>query len=406
MDNEGGAAKAAFRLFKGLRNIGVESRLLVGRKSGEDENVIGSRTKFARGFSIVRSILDSLPLAFYRKRSGMIFSPSLVPDSITKNVSNINPDIVHLHWVAGGFLRIETLKRLRKPLVWTLHDSWAFTGGCHIPFECKRYKNSCGKCPELGSENGQDLSHQVWKRKKRAWKQLSLTVVTPSRWLADCARSSSLFRNMRIEVIPNGLDIDKFKPIGGQAMRELLSLPVNKKMILFGAMSGTADKNKGFHFLVSALQRLTKNGWGEKVELIVFGSSDSKIGSNLGVKTHYMGHLRDEISVAMLYLVSDVFVLPSIQENLPNTIMEALACGTPCVAFDIGGISDLIEHEGTGYLAQPFEIDDLARGIEWILTDNKRYQSLSLNARRKVEKEFDIRRVSRRYMDLYNEILT
>lgn len=404
-DTRGGAARAANRLHKGLQSIGVDSTMLVQSKYGDEPTVIGPLPMLPTGIALMRPLLDSIPLKCYPNRTPFIFSPAILPERLAAKVAALNPEIIHLHWVALGFLKIETLRRFEKPIVWTLHDSWAFTGGCHIPFECMRYRQMCGACPALGSTKENDLSRKIWKRKAKAWKGLNLTVVTPSRWLAECARSSSLFHDVRVEVIPNGLDIQRYKPVDRHVARELLLLPKDKKLILFGAVSSTSDRNKGFHLLLPALKNMADNSWENRAELVVFGATKPVNGPDFGLSTHYLGHFNDKISMNLLYAAVDVFVAPSIQENLPNTVMEALACGTPCVAFNIGGMPDMIEHKKNGYLARPFETDDLARGIEWVLNDDERRKILSLRAREKVEKEFELTLVARWYRKLYEDIL-
>ena len=177
--------------------------------------------------------------------------------------------MINLHWINGGYLKIGTIAKFKKPIVWTLHDMWAFTGGCHYNVDCTNYTTSCGNCPQLHSHKETDLSRWIWKRKARAWQNLNLTIVTPSHWLAKCAASSSLLKNVRIEVIPNGLDTKQYKPIEKSLARSILGLPEDKQLILFGAMSATSDPRKGFNFLQSALQNLSQSGWGEQVELVV-----------------------------------------------------------------------------------------------------------------------------------------
>ena len=405
IDIGGGAARAAYRLHKGVQSVGIDSQMLVQTKYGDDHTVIGPQTKLQKGLAIIKPTLDSLPLQLYPKRNNVIFSPAILPNNIATKVTRLDPDIINLHWVAGGFLKPKTLKHFNKPLIWTLHDMWAFTGGCHYDEECARYRESCGKCPVLVSSNNRDLSRWIWKHKYEAWKDLDFIVVTTSRWLGDCAKASSLFHNKQVRVIPSCLDLSIFKPFNKQIARELLSLPQDKKMILFGAMNSTSDKRKGFQHLQSALQEMVNNKYGTEIELIVFGSSEQSDIPNLGLKTHYFGTLHDDISLALLYNASDVLVAPSTQENLANTVMEALACGTPCVAFGIGGMSDMIEHKRTGYLAQPFDAEDLAKGIAWVIEDEERWQVLSHQSRQKVEEEFAIESVAQRYAELYKEVL-
>ncbi|MEC4675896.1 MAG: glycosyltransferase family 4 protein [Nitrospirota bacterium] len=405
-DISGGAARAAYRLHKGLQSAGVACTMLVQDKAGDDPSVIVRRGRLAKATVAFRPGLDSLALKFYRSKKPVIFSLACLPDGIGREVALHNPDIVHLHWIALGFLRLETIRRFRRPIVWTLHDMWAFTGGCHYAGECTKYTGYCGRCPHLGSNSDRDISRWQIKRKLKVFADIDLTVVAPSRWLADCARESLLFKDKRIEVIPNGLDTRCFSPMDRRTARKILSLPQDKKLILFGAQNSVVDSRKGFQFFGPTLRRLAENGWSGKAELVVFGSEKPTDSPDLGLKATYLGAFQDDISLAVLYSAADVFVLPSTQDNLPNVIMEALACGTPCVAFDIGGMPDLIEHKKNGWLAEPFGAGGLADGIEWVLGDEERNKELSVRARRKVEEEFDLNLAARKYMDLFTGILS
>jgi glycosyltransferase involved in cell wall biosynthesis len=404
-DEWGGAAKAAFRLNKGLQSTGIESSLLVQDKMSDAKNVIGTQNPLTKFAYSIRTVLGTMPVRLYPNKPVNNFSPALMPDFVAGQVDDISPDLIHLHWIGASFMRLETLKKLKQPIVWTLHDSWPFTGGCHMPYGCIRYQETCGFCPVLGSRHEKDLSRSVWQRKIRAWRGLNLTIVTPSRWLADCARSSSLFHDMRTEVIPNGLDLSIFKPIDKRLARDLLGLPRNKKFILFGGISSTSDPNKGFQFLLPALRNLSTRKWQHDTELVVFGSSSPDNAPDFGMKSNYLGRIHGDLNLAQLYSAADLFVAPSMQENLPYTIMEAMACGTPCVAFNQGGISDLIDHDVTGYMAQPFDENDLAKGIEWILKKDEIRQEVSLRCRHKVEETFALENVAARYAEVYRTLL-
>ena len=404
-DEWGGAARAAFRLHRGIRRAGIDSRLMVQFKSGDANDVLCDTRPLVKLTRQAKLVLDRLPALLYPNRPIYNFSPALLPQMLAGHVAAMDHDILHLHWLAAGYLRLETLKKFRKPLVWTLHDSWAFTGGCHVPFECTRYRQRCGACPVLGSSREGDLSSRVWRRKERAWRNLKLTVVTPSHWLAECARSSALFHDVRVEVIPNGLDLAPFKPIDKRLAREILCLPQEKKLILFGAVDGSSDRNKGYPLLLPALQKMSAGRWKDTAELLVFGASEPARVPPFGMKTSYFGRLHDDISLVLLYAAADVFVAPSVMDNLSNTVMEAMACGTPCVAFHQGGMPDLIGHGRTGYLAHPYEPDDLAAGIVGVLEDESSMQALGRCARRKVEDQFALDKVSERDAALYREIL-
>lgn len=403
----GGAARAAYRLHKEFQNQHIPSTMLVNRKIEESTaySLAQSKNLYTKISSRFSLKLDRLPLKLTQYSSQSPWSINWFPNRIVPLINKINPDIIHLHWVGFGFVPISALTKISKPLVWTFHDSWAFTGGCHIPFECVGYRTGCGNCPQLNSKRQHDLSHQIWSKKQKFWQDIPLTIVTPSYWLAECAQSSSLFTQRTIKVIPNGIDLSRYRPIDKKLARELLGLPQDKKIILFGSVGATQDKNKGFHLLQPALEILSHTKNANQYELAIFGADEPKGEPISSLKTYYLGYLHDDISLAVMYSAADVFVAPSMSENLPNTIIESFACSTPSVAFQIGGIPDLIDHQQNGYLATPFETDDLAKGIEWILEDNERWIKLSRNARQKATHEYDIKIIAQRYANLYQEIL-
>ena len=402
-DLKGGAARATYRLHQGLQNIGVDSQILAAYKSSNDASVLELPDKFGRKFKNFRARLNRLPLKLYPKLGQVIFSPQWVPDSLASAVAKINPDVINLHWVCEGYMQIETLPKFNKPVVWTLHDMWAFTGGCHYSEDCDRYLDSCGACPQLHSTKDADISRWIWQRKAKAWQNLNLTLVTPSHWLADCAKSSSLLQDYPVKVIANGLDSQLYKPLNRGQVRDSLSLPQNKQLVLFGAMQGTGDRWKGFPLLVPALQRLSKSGWEDKIEVLVFGCAAPESPIDVGFKTHYLGRLDDE-TLAKVYAAADVMVVPSRYEAFGQTASEALACGTPVVAFDVTGLKDIVDRQQNGYLAQPYDSEDLARGIAWVLEDPQRHQKLCENARIKVEQKFTLEVQAIEYKNLYEEV--
>ncbi len=403
-DDLGGAAKAASRLHKGLRSLGVETDLLVQFKYGKENEAICDDTPLTKMVRRLKGYMGMLPVRMYPNRPENNFSPALLPDSLPATIAPLQPDLLHLHWLGAGFCQVETLARFKKPLVWTLHDSWAFTGGCHVPFACKKYQQQCGACPVLGSSRERDLSRWIWQRKNKSWRNLNLTVVTPSHWLAGCAGVSALFRNARIEVIPNGLDLNLFKPTDKQLARRLLSLPQDKKLILFGAMDSTSDPNKGFHLLLPAITRLASSGFGDTAELLIFGADRPASPPSFGMKAHYLGQINDDSRLVLLYAAADLFVSPSILENLPNTIMEAMSCKIPCIAFAQGGVEDLISHGQTGFLAEAYQSDDLAVWISRLLANDETRLAMAHRARQMMETKFSIEHVTRRYIALYREI--
>jgi len=403
-DINGGAAIAAHRLHQGLVAIGVDSIMLVQKKNSDDYRVIGPASKPARALARLRVALNDLPLHCYRNRKKIPFSSSWMTDRLLKNIRQLQPDIVHLHWIAGGFLRIETLAKIQKPIVWTLHDMWGFTGGCHYDEGCGRYEIGCGACPSLGSDKRHDLAYRVWRRKRKAWHCLKLTVVTPSRWLADCVKASKLLGGYHVEIIPNGLDLTKYKPIDKFQARLIWGLPQDKKLILFGALNATMDIRKGFGLLQCALQRMAAAVDREQYRVVIFGASEPKQIPNLGFDAYYLGRLHDDVSLAVLYSAVDVMCVPSRQEAFGQTASEAMACGTPVVAFGYTGLSDIVEHGKNGYLAMAFDIEDFANCIGRVLSDRERHQTFSQATREKAKREFEITQVAGRYVEVYKGI--
>ena len=404
-DLKWGAGRAAYRLHQGLRKLEVDSHLLVQTKLSEDETVIAPTTAIAKTLAKVRPTLNSFPLKLYPQFDQMVYSPQWIPDRLVHQVKQFSPHIINLHDITLGYIQIETLAKFKQPLVWTLHDMWAFTGGCHYSNGCDHYQDSCGDCPQLNSHKDWDLSRWIWQRKAKNWNKLNLTIVTLSQWMTDCVKKSSLLHDFPVEMIANGLDLERFKPIDKALAKKILGLPQDKQIILFGAMNATSDRRKGFQELYPALKNLNQEQWQDKIQLIVFGSSQPKNSPDFGFSTQYLGKLHDDVTLSLVYSAADVFVTPSKEDNLPNTVLESLACGTPCVAFKIGGMPDLIEHQKNGYLAQPFDTTDLARGIEWVLEDSSRYPQLGDRARKKVETEFNQTIQSQKYLSLFNKII-
>lgn len=405
-DTKYGASRAAHRLHKSLLDRGIDSKMGVLAKYSTDYTVIGPLNPLGKGMGFARPVFDSLPLRLlYRNRLNTPWSIGWLPGSIHKTIRREKPNIVHLHWIGGGMLSIPQLARIPCPVVWTFHDMWGFTGGCHYTGDCTRYKNRCGECPQLGSSGTSDMSRRIWNRKAKHWKQFNLTIVTPSRWMEQCVKESSLLYNRPIHTIPNCIDLDIYRMIDKNKARSLLRLPVDKKLILFGAVHATSDSRKGFQYLRPALQELSKNKESFNIELVVFGASQSPDSPNMGFPIHYMGMLSDDVTIALLYSAADVFIAPSVQDNLPNTVLEATACGIPTAAFNIGGMSDLIDHQKTGYLAKPFQAEDLGRGIMWILEHDDRYRTLACTAREKAERHFSPDIIAKKHINLYNDIL-
>jgi len=401
-DLSGGAARAAYRLHQSFQYIGLESDMLVQFKSSQDSAVHVTEDKIR---TRTRSYLSSLLMRQYDCKQ--MFSPQWFPDAIASKVKTLAPDVVNLNWVCNGFLQVETLPKLTQPLFWTLQDMWSFTGGCHYSQGCQRYKACCGQCPQLlNREKEDDISRWIWQRKIKAWKDLNLTIIAPSEWMAQCAQASSLFQDKRVEVIPFGLDTDAYRPVNQEQAKKELSLPLgNKKLVLFGALDATGDTRKGFHLLQSALKQLSSTDWSDRIELVIFGSSKPEQPIDLGFPTHYLGYLQDDVSLRNVYAAADVMIAPSIEEAFGQTATEALACGTPVIVFTNTGLADIVDQHQNGYIASYCDVDDLARGIVWVLEDADRHSMLRHAARAKAEREYATAVQAQRYLSLFQEIL-
>ena len=401
-ENKGGAAKSSKRLFESLLKESIDVNYFVDIKTSDNNPRIISlcslNDKIKR---ILRTKFDLLPLLKYTDKSSL-FSPNntFFTKNILKKIASLNPDIVHLHWVNKGMINIKDLLEINKPIVWTMHDSWLFTGGCHLPFDCKKFVVECNSCYVLGSNKEKDLSYKIFNLKKKTFNKLQINVVTPSNWLGGKAKESKLLKDQNINVIPNPIDVNAYSISDKTIARNLLGLPLDKTIILFGASSATSDINKGFVQLNKALNKIKSNN----ILLVVIGGNEPNIIQEFKFPVKYLGHINDEDRMNLAYNSANVSVVPSLSENLSNTILESLSCGIPTVAFDIGGNCDMIEHKRNGYLAPPYDIDELSKGIDWIL-NNKDYAELCENARGKVLNEFDSKLISKKHIELYKKVL-
>ncbi len=402
-DFYGGAARTASRLHKGLVKKGINSKMIVQIKESDNKLIVGPDTKFEKLKSSVIPKISNIPLTFYRNKDSRTFSTGFF-NSLNLDKYKNDFDILNLHWIANGFQSINSIGQIKHPIVLSLHDSWAFTGGCHVPYDCLNFVDSCGNCGCLGSKRKMDLSHLILSNKKKAWSKKNMVLVAASNWIADNAKRSSLFNTHRVEIVNPGLDLEVFKPIDKQFSRKLLGFSDDDTIILFGAISATSDFNKGFHLLVPALERLQNTLL--NIKLVVFGSQDSGENLiNLNMPIRYVGRLYDDISLSVLYSSADVMVVPSIQEAFGQTASESFACGTPVVAFGSSGLLDIIDHKINGYLAKPYDSVDLSEGIKWVVEDKIRNYNLSHEARKKAVTSFSLERFVSKYIDIYKSIL-
>jgi glycosyltransferase involved in cell wall biosynthesis len=416
-DIGGGAARAAFRIHKSLLSqkgkIEIQSSMRVINKVSQDSTVNGNRPKYES--FLWRLLRPSLLIKYYKgfvlgKRTA--FSVAWPKTGLGKEINNQSVDIIHLHWLGNDTLSIEEIGKIKQPIVWRLPDMWAFCGAEHyvstITDSDKRYKNGYYSNNRPLNEKGKDLNRIVWERKMRAWKR-PMHIICPTNWLADCVKESKLMQNWPVTVIPTSMDLERWQPRDIASSRLALGLPLEDKIILFGAMGGTADPRKGGDLLVDTLKHLKstlKSTNNFNVQLVVFGQ-EAPIGENIfDFPVRYFGHLNDDISLNLLYSAADVMIVPSRQDNLPGTALESVTCGTPVVAFNIGGLPDIIVHKTNGWLSPPYDTKDMANGIEWIIEDGVRARELSKNARQIAIEKYNPELIANRYLEVYKKILS
>lgn len=399
-DINGGAARAAYRIHRALLQYGIDSRMQVIRALAGDSTVQpappawmgkkdGLRTRF--GESVVKLL---------HTENRILHSAEVLPSAWPRRLNGSDADVIHLHWLGYELMSIADIARLRKPVLWTLHDMWAFCGAEHFT---KDFRWRDGYLPgnRPPYESGFDLNRWTWQRKLKHWKK-PIHIVAPSRWLAECAAQSVVMRDWPITQIPLALDTNVWQPVDKAAARKILGLPAGCPLLIFGAIGGTRDPRKGFDLLKSALDHLRNEI--PDLELIVLGQAQPTKSVDLGFPIHYAGHLHDDITMSLYYSAADAAVVPSRQESFSNVCAEAQACGTPVVVFDATALSNIVQHEETGYLARAFDTQDLAEGIRWVVSDSSRREKLSRQARDTAVAKFSYPVVAEQYTKLYESL--
>ncbi|MDD4762025.1 MAG: glycosyltransferase [Candidatus Pacebacteria bacterium] len=408
-DSGGGAARASYRIHRALVHYGIDSRMCVLHRGTTDP-----RVTVAKHLPIASRILHKFYLHWldYTRRGWytenlVLHSFGQIGARLVEELNAGDADVLNLHWISN-ILSVTDIGKLKKPIVWTLHDMWAFCGGEHyVPDVAEaRFRKGYRIDNRPRGEHGPDLNRRTWEAKRRAWVRQRFVIVSPSQWLAKCARQSILFSDAAVHVIPNPLCARAtWRPIPRDTARIALGLPINKKLILVGAVGGMKDPRKGGELLRDAAAKLKLKHAGN-VEMVVFGQDQPEESNMWPCPLHWLGRVDDDRVLVLAYSAADLMVVSSLQDNLPNTAVEAQACGTPVVAFDIGGLPDIVVHRETGWLAKPFDTDDLADGIVWILENDMRRGALSAAARKQAVERFAERVIAAEYSSLYDNILS
>lgn len=403
----GGAAIAAGRLEESLHNNGVKAKMLVRDKQTDEISVVGltHKKKNLLKFFWERAVIWKAN--GFKKHNLFTVDIANTGTDITSLPEFKEADVIHLHWINQGMLSLKNIKQIiksGKPIVWTMHDMWPFTGICHHADDCLNYQTTCRNCPYLLKPGDKDLSYKTFRRKQKMLQKANITFVGCSQWIEGLAKKSALIQGFPITNIPNAINTYVFKPCPQNNAREKSRLPQDKKLLLFGSMKVT-DKRKGFSYLAEACNLLNQEHpeLKDKIGIVVVGLQSNTISNTLPFPVYPMNYVADEKEMVNIYNSVELYVTPSLQENLPNTIMEAMACGVPCVGFKIGGIPEMINHQQNGYLAEYKSAADLAKGIYWILT-NPNYESLSKEACRKVVNNYSEGIIAKKYTDIYMKI--
>lgn len=399
-DNAGGAAVACQRLMEALTRYGINARMLVRDKATNDERIVRLGAPWQK--AVERVAL--LPFVGFSWRKSWSIDTNWLGGDITQSEAFRWADVIHLHWVNQGFLALGELERIvrsGKRIVWTMHDAWCATGGCHLTLDCKKYVDGCQGCHLVNRQVFDIVSH-TWQQKRRIYEHSQIHFTTCSAWLRNCALESALMKDQQVSVIPNAIDTKVFFRRDKTTARKQLNVAQDKKLILFVSQY-VSNPLKGFSYLLDALRKLLEEKNTPPIGIMILGNRGEDIqGLFPEIPVFNLGYQTSPEKIATIYAAADVFVLPSLSENLPNTIMEAMACGVPSVAFHVGGIPEMIDHRQNGYLAEMRNADDLAEGITYCL-DNKHAQRLGEACLEKVQKTYLPQIVAQQFISLYKQ---
>jgi len=407
-DISGGAARAAYRTHHALRDSGIDSQMLVNVASSGDWTVNAPSSKFAKAIGYIRPQLARPLLQLLRTGNPIIHSPALVPSRWPQRLNASDADLVHLHWVQGEMLSIADIARIRKPIVWTMHDMWAFCGAEHYSSD-NRWRDGYNKNNRPVHESGLDINKIIWLKKRSTWKK-SFHMIGNCSWISHCARSSSLMKGWSTYTIPNAINTDVWAPFDKTVARQLLGLPLNTSICMFSSLGLVDDKRKGFDLLLRAINYLSKSNLRGRLEFVALTRKPENIPAflkDLKFKFHFIGPFSDDVSLRLAYSASDVVAIPSRQETLTNVGVEAHSCGIPVVAFNVCGLTDIVDNHNTGYLADPFDPEDFGKGIHSLLDlDSVYFRNYQIEARRRALKLWSNSVVSSQLKSLYATLVS
>lgn len=408
-EKTGGAAVAANRLMEALNNNGEKAKMLVRDKQTDCLTVVSAGDGWRQRWHFLWERWRIFMAMHFSKKHLFEVDIANAGTDITGLPEFREADVIHLHWINQGFLSLSVIQKILqsgKPVVWTMHDLWPATAICHYARGCQRYKERCHHCPLLpGGGSGNDLAARVWNRKSSILRAGHISFVACSRWLEGEAKRSALLKGQHVSSIPNAIDTRVYHPMDKTEARRKVGLPEEGNIILFVSQRVT-DERKGIRYLVEAVSKLVERypSLKETTSIAILGGHAEEVAEELSLPVHALGYVSDEQTIVSVYNAANVFVTPSLEDNLPNTIMESLACGVPCVGFAVGGIPEMIDHQKNGYVASLRNSDDLADGIGWVLSQADA-SLLSQNALRKVSRHYSQSSVALRYVEIYHQVL-
>ena len=408
-ENTGGAAVAANRLKEALNNNGIKAKMLVRDKESDDITVAQLNKSWHQKWDFLWERFVIYMRLHFKCDNLFLIDIANAGTDITKTREFKEADVIHLSWINQGMLSLKGIRKIlesHKPVVWTMHDLWPASSICHYARNCRNYEKQCGNCPLLpGNGSCNDLSARIWKKKSKILERNSILFVTCSKWLADKAKKSGLLSGQKIISIPNPIDSRVFTKENRAEARLHAGLPEDKKLILFVSQRVT-DKRKGMDYFITAINKMVEEHpeMKDNCGIAILGGKAEELADKLPLPSYPLGYVSEEKKIASIYNSVNLFVLPSLEDNLPNTIMEAMACGVPCVGFNTGGIPEMIDHMKNGYVAEYKSSDDLAKGIRWVLSEAD-HQSLSNEAMKKVNQCYSQYAVAMKYIEAYNQAM-
>jgi glycosyltransferase involved in cell wall biosynthesis len=413
-DIHGGAAIAAYRLYTGLKALDPNVRMLVKNKNSTNPDVIPVSPS-DEDVELERELFSDLihQECIHKNRtavSNTLFSYPIFGYNFAHSAVLKNADVINLHWI-NFFCSLSSLKTivgLEKPIVWTVHDQWLLTGGCHYTSGCEKYLEECRICPQLENDE-RYLPHFFLCQKRELIKEMKPVIVTPSNWLANMIKKIPVFQDMRVEVIPNSIDTALYTNIPKETARKSLNLPPDGYYVLF-SVNNASEKRKGIPHLISALHYCMEDPlffnkvMAGEITVMCFGDQGDWINETT-IPLISLGKIQNERDLCTVYSAADVFLVPSIEDNLPNIVIEAMSCGTPVIAFDIGGIPDMIQNGVNGYIVKKGAGSEYGRVILDLINDPERNAQMSKNCRTIALKKYSLMVQAQRYMELYHELV-